>query len=110
MDFLTASLQVKSMSFFEAGMIFCFGASWPFALYKTLKTKTASGKSRTFYVLILIGYICGMLHKILYNMDIVFWMYVACFLLIAVDFTFVMIYKHRNEKQKGTPKIEEKVM
>ena len=41
MDFLTASLQVKSMSIFEAGMIFCFGASWPFALYKTFKTKSA---------------------------------------------------------------------
>ena len=110
MDFLTASLQVKSMSIFEAGMIFCFGASWPFALYKTLKTKTASGKSRTFYVLILIGYICGMLHKILYNMDIVFWMYVAYFLLIAVDFTFVMIYRKKNDKPDESIKIEEKVV
>ena len=110
MDFLTASLQIKSMSIFEAGMIFCFGASWPFALYKTLKTKTVSGKSRTFYVLILIGYICGMLHKILYNMDIVFWMYVACFLLIAVDFTFVMIYRKKNDKPDESIKIEEKVV
>ncbi len=110
MDFLTASLQVKSMSIFEAGMIFCFGASWPFALYKTLKTKTASGKSRTFYVLISLGYICGMLHKILYNMDIVFWMYVICFILIATDFTFMMMYRSRNEKQKETDKIEEKVI
>lgn len=110
MDFLIASLQVKSMSIFEAGMIFCFGASWPFALYKTLKTKTASGKSRTFYVLVLIGYICGMLHKILYNMDIVFWMYVACFLLIATDFTFVMIYRKKNDKQNEINRIEEKIV
>lgn len=96
MDFLLASLQVKSMSIFEAGMIFCFGASWPFALYKTIKTKSASGKSRTFYVLVLIGYICGILHKIFFHMDIVFWMYVACFLLIAADFILVLIYKRKN--------------
>lgn len=98
MDFLTASLQVKSMSIFEAGMIFCFGASWPFALYKTFKTKLAGGKSRTFYVLVLLGYICGILHKIFFHMDIVFWMYVACFVLIAADFTLVLIYRRRNGK------------
>lgn len=110
MDFLTASLQVKSMSIFEAGMIFCFGASWPFALYKTLKTKTASGKSRTFYILVMLGYICGMLHKILYNMDIVFWLYVVCFLLITTDFIFVMIYRKKNEETNETNKIEEKIV
>ena len=98
MDFLTASLQVKSMSIFEAGMIFCFGASWPFALYKTFKTKSAGGKSRAFHVLVLLGYICGILHKIFFHMDIVFWMYVAWFVLIAADFTLVLSYRRRNGK------------
>ena len=40
-DFLVQSFQVKSMSFYEAGMLICFGASWPFAVMKTFKTKNS---------------------------------------------------------------------
>jgi hypothetical protein len=44
------------MSVFEAGMIVCFGISWPVAILKTLKTRSVAGKSRTFLVLVLAGY------------------------------------------------------
>ena len=47
-DFLIQSFQIKSMSIFEAGMLICFGASWPFAVMKTYKTKSVKGKSRLF--------------------------------------------------------------
>ena len=53
-------------SIFEILMLVCFGASWPFALIKTYKTKVVKGTSRLFLSLIFIGYLCGILHKIFY--------------------------------------------
>lgn len=102
MDFLTASLQIKSMSIYEAGMILCFGASWPFALWKTVKTKDVHGKSKRFMVLVIIGYFFGMAHKIKYNMDIIFWLYVITFTLVLTDLILTIIYGrniHNNEKK-----------
>ena len=49
------------MSIFEAGMMICFGVSWPIAAYKTFRAKCVQGKSFTFTCLILIGYICGII-------------------------------------------------
>lgn len=45
-------------------MVICFGASWPLNLYKSIKSKTAKGKSLLFEVLIAIGYVCGIVGKI----------------------------------------------
>ena len=72
LDWLIQSFQIKSMSIYEALMLICFGASWPFAVIKTYKTKAVKGKSRLFLSLIIIGYIFGMINKILNSVDIVF--------------------------------------
>ena len=56
-------------------MLICFGSSWPFAVAKTLRTKTVKGKSPVFLVLILIGYIAGILNKFVTNLDHVTWLY-----------------------------------
>ncbi|MDD3237739.1 MAG: hypothetical protein PHV37_06535 [Candidatus Gastranaerophilales bacterium] len=97
MNILLQSFQIHSMSIFEAAMLICFGASWPFAVRKTFLTKQVKGKSKLFLSLIIIGYICGMIHKILYSMDIVFWLYVINLLLVATDFALVL--KYRKEQQ-----------
>lgn len=98
MDFITASIQVKAMSLFEVGMLVCFGISWPFMLGKTIKTKEIKGQSKRFLSIILLGYICGMLHKILYNMDIVFWLYVLNFALVGTELILVCIYGREIKK------------
>lgn len=100
-DWLIQSFQIKSMSFFEAGMLICFGASWPFAVAKTYKTKSVKGKSKLFLSLIIIGYIFGMINKILNSVDIVFWLYVINLLLVSSDFVLCLIYKNREEKIKN---------
>jgi len=94
-ELISASFQIKSMSIFEALMLFCFGASWPFALRKTFKTKSVKGKSKRFLSLILIGYICGIIHKIFYNMDIVIWLYFINFVMISADLILTLIYQNR---------------
>jgi len=82
------------MSIFEAGMLVCFGASWPAAVVKTYRTKNVKGKSRLFLWLVIIGYAFGMIHKIIYDYDLVLYLYVLNLLLVACD--LVLVYKYRK--------------
>lgn len=85
------------MDFFEAGMLICFGASWPAAVLKTYRTKNVGGKSLLFLSLILIGYICGMINKIMnFGYNYVFWLYVLNFMLVFCDFVLYFRYKDRS--------------
>ena len=46
-------------------MLVCFGASWPFSIYKSWRTKNVSGKSVLFLWLIFFGYLAGITNKVL---------------------------------------------
>lgn len=82
------------MSFFEAGMLVCFGMAWPTSIIKSWRARTAKGKSVFFLFIVLIGYACGIVHKILYNMDIVILFYILNLLMVAAD---ICIY-YRNRR------------
>ena len=82
------------MSPFEAMMLICFGLSWPTNIYKSWKTRSTAGKSLAFLLIIEIGYICGMLNKILYDFDFVFFLYLLNFAMVGAD---VCLY-FRNKK------------
>lgn len=81
------------MSIFEAGMLICFGAAWPMNIIKSLRSRTAGGKSVIFQWAILVGYICGITNKLLYSMDIVLVLYILNFVMVATD--TVLIYRNR---------------
>ena len=78
----------KNMSIFEAVMMLCFGASWPFQVVKTYRTKNVEGKSILFLWLVMIGYVSGMIHKILNNFDWVIYLYLLNLVLVATDAFF----------------------
>jgi hypothetical protein len=82
------------MSIFEIGMLVCFGASWPFAVYKTWKTKTCEGKSMVFLWLVFIGYLSGVMHKIVYCLDLVILLYALNGLLVFTD--LCLCYRYRK--------------
>ena len=44
----------------ETIMLVCFGLSWPFNITKSLRARTAKGKSVMFEIVIIIGYLCGL--------------------------------------------------
>lgn len=70
----------------EAGMLVCFGFSWPFSIVRSWKSRTATGKSPVFLSLIILGYICGIAAKI--YVGEFFWvgiLYVADMLMVATD-------------------------
>ena len=73
------------MSIFEALMMLGFGLAWPFNISRSLRTKTAAGKSFLFMITIEFAYICGMIHKILHNFDWVFWLYVLNFVMVGIS-------------------------
>ena len=59
----------STLKIIEIIMLICFGSSWPFAVAKTLRTKVVKGKSPAFLGLIFIGYIAGILNKVITNFD-----------------------------------------
>ncbi len=73
------------MSIFEIGMLLGFGFAWPSNIYKSLKSRTAAGRSAIFLYAILFGYVCGIINKILYSNDIVLYLYILNFIMVSID-------------------------
>ncbi len=82
------------MSIFEAVMLFCFGAAWPMNIYKSWTSRTAKGKSLPFLLSIEIGYISGMINKVLYHNDFVLYLYLLNFLMVGAD----LVLYFRNKR------------
>jgi hypothetical protein len=75
-------------------MLVCFGAAWPFSIYKSYRSRSNSGKSVTFLFIILVGYISGLLHKVLFNLDLVIILYGINAVMVSID---IMLY-FRNRR------------
>lgn len=85
------------MSIFEIIMLICFGAAWPFAIYRSYTSKSVAGKSPYFLLIIMMGYVAGILNKIFYNYDQVIYLY---FLNMVMVFTDFMLYVRNSKLQK----------
>lgn len=94
---------------FEILMIVSFGASWPMNVIKSYKARTAKGKSVGFLCLILIGYIAGIISKLInetYMASIsskwyVLFFYVLNFLMVSVDFCLYIRNYRLDKKAQG---------
>ena len=73
------------MGVFEFLMLVCFGFSWPFAIAKSLKSRSTKGKSLMFMLLVELGYVFGIVHKVLNNFNWVTWVYAFLFCLVGFD-------------------------
>lgn len=82
------------MSIFEAMMLVCFGLSWPMNILKSWRTRSAVGKSLAFLLIIEVGYICGMLNKVLVKFDWVFFLYVLNFCMVGTD--VILYFRNRR--------------
>ncbi len=71
---------------FEMIMMICFGLSWPLSVYKSYKSRTAKGKSLLFEVFIVIGYISGIIGKIITgNITYVCVFYLINIAMVSID-------------------------
>lgn len=85
------------MGLFEFLMLCCFGFSWPFSIAKSLRSKSAKGKSLGFMLLIEAGYVFGLVHKIFFSYNWVIWAYVALFVLVGFD--IALYFRNRRYDQ-----------
>ncbi len=84
------------MSIFEALMLLCFGLSWPISIAKALRTKKVEGKSPVFMAVICLGYLSGILHKLLYALDWVIALYILNLVMVAADLVLYFRYLPRG--------------
>lgn len=85
----------------EIAMLCLFGCSWPFNIAKALKAKTAKGKSVGFELLVIIGYIIGLIGKLYAyrqtgNLAYSTWFYIADILMVSVDLALYFVNTRRD--------------
>jgi hypothetical protein len=90
---------MHTFSIWEVLFLLCFAVSWPISIAKSLRTKVVIGKSPIFMGLIILGYIFGIVHKLLHNPDIVTWLYVFNATLVAIDLALYFTYVGRNRRE-----------
>ena len=78
--------------------LLCFAVSWPISIVRSLRTKVVIGKSPIFMSLIILGYIFGIIHKLLYYRDFVIWLYVFNATLVATDLILYFVFIKRNRE------------
>ena len=84
----------------EAIMMICFGLSWPMALVKNLRAKSAKGMSLPFILLIISGYVAGMVAKIISN-NITYVLIVYLLNLIIVTMNLMVYFYNRRLDKKN---------
>ena len=87
------------MQIFEFIMLACFGLSWPISVYKSIKSKSTQGKSIVFIVAIIIGYISGIIGKII-NDQLTYVLIIYCFNLIVVSVDLVLFFINRKREKE----------
>lgn len=80
--------------FFEIGMLLCFGAAWPASIYKSYTARSAKGKSVLFLGVIALGYISGIINKLINSPDYVMYLYLLNLIMVSTD----MVLYFRNKR------------
>ncbi|MDR0222361.1 MAG: hypothetical protein LBI38_02345 [Oscillospiraceae bacterium] len=70
---------------FEVIMLLCFGAAWPFSVYKSFRARTAKGKSIIFLAALTAGYVSGIINNVINGVNYVLFFYALNLLLVSAD-------------------------
>ena len=86
------------MEIFECIMLFCFGLSWPISVYKSIRSKSTKGKSVVFIIAIILGYISGIIGKIVNGqLSYVLALYCLNLIVVSVDLGLYFINSKREK-------------
>lgn len=86
------------MSLLEAMMLLCFGAAWPFSINRSAKSSSTNGKSFIFLLVLILGYLAGILNKLLYHYDAVVYLYILNVLMVSTDAALWLRNRRREHK------------
>lgn len=88
----------------ETIMLLCFGVSWPFNIAKSVRSRTAKGKSISFELCIIVGYTCGVIGKIVSgNITYVLAAYILDICMVSIDLVITL----RNRRLDRLAEMEE---
>ena len=79
----------------EFFMLFAFGFSWPFAIARTYRAKRVDGKSPMFMAIVLVGYVFGIMARMLDSDPSNDWLiavYLIDMTLVSTDLTLYFLY------------------
>ena len=92
-----------SAEWFEALMLICFGVSWPVSIIKTIRVRRVEGKSLLFLLLVLLGYVAGIIAKLLYAsahhepVQLVTALYALNGVMVLVDMVLYMKFQKESD-------------
>mgnify|MGYP003529705580 FL=1 len=90
----------------EAIMMICFGLSWPMALVKNIRAKSAKGMSLPFILLIISGYVAGTIAKVISdNITYVLIVYLLNLTIVTMNL-MVYFYNRRLDKKNEQTAVE----
>lgn len=89
------------MSIFEAIMLLCFGAAWPLSIYRSYTSRTTGGKSLPFLLVIILGYVMGIINKLINGYDFVLYLYILNMAMVSADAILWVRNKKIEEKAKA---------
>ncbi|NPV39182.1 MAG: hypothetical protein HPY78_07905 [Brevinematales bacterium] len=81
------------MALFEILMLLCFGAAWPFSIYRSYISRSTAGKSVIFLWIVWLGYIFGILNKFVRGLDGVVFFYLLNLSMVSID--IALYYRNR---------------
>lgn len=85
----------------ETLMILSFGVSWPLSILKSLRSKSTQGKSLPFMCCIFVGYICGILSKIMsHTFNLAFFFYFPNIIMVGTDICLYFRNKRLEAQNK----------
>ena len=94
------------MSIFEALMLICFGAAWPFSIVKSYHTRQNGSKSLIFLAVLFCGYMMGVTHKLLYNLDPIIFLYILNGAMVFTDMLLFLRNRRLEECSNTSESLE----
>lgn len=83
----------------ETSMLVCFGASWPISVIRNIRAKTAKSMSLQFILLIITGYLAGIIAKLITG-QISYVLLVYLFNLAIVSINLIVYFVNRRHDRK----------
>jgi hypothetical protein len=80
-------------------MLLCFGAAWPFSIYKSYTSGKTGGKSVFFLIILLFGYASGIANKLFYHFDNVIYLYGLNMVMVGID---TILWFRNKKKEKAS--------
>ena len=85
----------------EVVMLCCFGVSWPFNIAKSIRSRTAKGKSHIFEICVIVGYLSGLAGKFLSgNVTYVVVFYIVDILMVATDLVLTLRNRRLDREEE----------